>query len=166
MIEVHPNLFVGAQADEALTRRVPGWFLIHACKDPYHREALGYSGKAAPKDHPEYLFARRDGRLILNLIDVADVRYIPAEIVDAALNAIYDRIETSKILLHCNLGQSRSPTIALLYLAKFTNRFNHLGIDDAVAAFRQVYPPFNPAKGMADFARINWGRYQPSTAGV
>ncbi len=160
MIEVHRNLFVGAQADEEQVRGQPGWFFIHACKDPYHRKELGYSGKGAPKDHPEYLIARREGRLILNLVDVDNVNFIAAEIVDAALDAIRDNVDASKVLLHCNLGHSRSPTIAFLYLAKFTDRFEGLGIEDAIAAFREMYPPYNPARGVADYARINWARYQ------
>jgi hypothetical protein len=45
------------------------WFVVHACKEPYHRKELGYTGRAAPKEHPEYLICRRPGRLILNLID-------------------------------------------------------------------------------------------------
>ena len=68
MIEVHRNLFVGGEADEQQVRGHHGWFFIHACKEPYHRQALGYAGRAASKDHPEYLIARRDGRLILNLV--------------------------------------------------------------------------------------------------
>lgn len=159
MIEVTKNLFVGAQSDEQQVRGEAGWFVIHACKEPYHRDALGYTGRAISNQHPEYLIARRPGRLILNLVDVPDVRYISPLIVDAALDAIRDNIGSSKILLHCNLGQSRSPTIALLYLAKHSDAFVGLGIDDALAAFLSIYPPYAPAKGMADYARLNWDRY-------
>ena len=48
-----------------------------------HRDALGYSGKAAPKGHPEYLLARRENRLILNLVDANDPRLFAKEIIDA-----------------------------------------------------------------------------------
>lgn len=159
MIEVHTNLYVGSEIDEHRARAQPGWFIVHACKEPYHRQALGYSGRAASKDHPEYLIARRPGRLILNLVDVDDVRYIGAEIVDAALAAIGENIQSSKVLVHCNQGASRSPTIAFLYLAKYTDTFRGLGYDEALAAFRAIYPPYNPARGMSDYARLNWTRY-------
>jgi protein-tyrosine phosphatase len=105
------------------------------------------------------LIARRPGRLILNLVDVNDVNYVGASLVDAALDTISDNISASKILLHCNLGQSRSPTIALLYLAKHTDRFRGFSIEDAVAAFRGSYPSYAPAQGMADYARLNWVKY-------
>jgi hypothetical protein len=160
MIEIDPNLYVGAQSDEDLVRGGSEWFIIHACKEPYHRDALGYTGKAAPKDHPEYLIARRPRRLVLNLVDAPNVAYIPREIIDTALDAIHEEIGTSKILVHCNQGMSRSPTIAFLYLAKFTEKFTGLGIQDATAAFKKLYPPYNPAQGMADYVRINWSHYQ------
>ena len=160
MLEVHPGLFVGDEADERRVHGEPGWFFVHACKEPYHRQALGYTGRAASKDHPEYLIARRDGRLILNLVDVADANYVAAEIVDAALATIHAQLDNTKVLLHCNQGQSRSPSIALLYLSRYTDRFSGMGVDDAVAAFLKLYPPYAPARGMADYVRLNWARYQ------
>ena len=70
-------------------------------------QALGYSGRAASKDHPEYLIAHRPDRLILNLVDVDNVNYIGAELVDAALAAIHERVGFDKVLVHCNQGASK-----------------------------------------------------------
>ncbi|MDQ0462943.1 hypothetical protein QO010_000691 [Caulobacter ginsengisoli] len=159
MIEVHPNLHVGGEVDERRIRGQPGWFTIHACKEPYHRQALGYTGPAASKDHPEYLIARRDSRLILNLVDAPNVKFIGPSLIDAALAAIEEHIGTSQVLVHCNQGMSRSPTIAFLYLAKHTDRFRGLGHDEALAAFRTIYPPYNAARGMSDYTRIHWDSY-------
>jgi hypothetical protein len=50
MIEIHPNLYIGNEHDyEFNVRRESGWCIVHACKEPYHRQALGYTGRAAPK---------------------------------------------------------------------------------------------------------------------
>lgn len=49
MIEVHPGFFVGDEADEQRVRGQPGWFFIHACKEPYHRQALGSRGVPRPR---------------------------------------------------------------------------------------------------------------------
>jgi predicted protein tyrosine phosphatase len=159
MIEVCPNLHVGSEQDEQRIRGQAGWFFIHACKEPYHRQALGYTGRAAAKTHPEYLIARRNGRLIVNLVDVDDPSYISLEIIDAALDAIRDNIQQSRILLHCNQGQSRSPGIALLYLLKHTDLLAQMDKAAAIAAFRAIYPPYAPARGMAEYIRLNWHRY-------
>jgi hypothetical protein len=159
MIEVHKNLFVGADIDENSIRGQSGWFVIHACKEPYHRQALGYSGRAASKDHPEYLIARRDGCLILNLVDVDNVSFVSPVIIDAALEAIAANIATRNVLVHCNQGQSRSPSIAFLYLLRHTDSFEGLTQNEALSKFGAIYPPFSPARGMADFIRLNWQRY-------
>ena len=159
MIEVHTNLFVGGEHDDASIRGQDGWFVIHACKEPHHRRALGYTGRAASKDHPEYLIARRDGRLILNLVDVDDVNFISPIIVDAALGDIHQNIMSRRVLVHCNRGQSRSPSIAFLYLAKFSDMFGQRDIESALRHFQELYPSFAPAKGMADYVRLNWLKY-------
>ena len=52
MKEIYPNLHIGSQDDyENIVKQQDGWFIIHACKEPYHRQALGYSGQGAPKTH-------------------------------------------------------------------------------------------------------------------
>ncbi|MBA2116847.1 hypothetical protein HOV93_40400 [Planctomycetes bacterium FF15] len=78
MIQIHQFLHVGSEHDyEKVVRHRPDWRVVHACKDPYHRQALGYSGRDAPKSHPEYLIARREHRLILNLVDAPAPRLHP-----------------------------------------------------------------------------------------
>lgn len=152
MIAVHPGLFVGDQADEAAVRGQPGWFIVHACKEPFHREAVGYSTPGAPQDHPEFLIAHRPGRLALNLIDAPDPAMIRPEIVDAAVEAIAAALsEGLNVLIHCNQGRSRSPTIAMLYLARHTDTFAGLSFNEAAERFSELFPAWAPAAGMAGF---------------
>ena len=47
--------------------------------------------------------------------------FIAPIIVDTALGAIDRHIGEFKVLVHCNQGLSRSPSIALLYLLKHTD---------------------------------------------
>ena len=161
MIEIYPNLFIGNEYDyESRVRNEPGWCVVHACKEPYHRLALGYSGKAAPKTHPEYLIARRGNRLILNLVDAPDPAYIPKEIIDAALEFISASLHSgNRVLVHCNEGCSRSAGIGLLYLAKNTDKVPKDNFLAAEAAFRSIYPPYNPKSGMRGFMMSNWRNY-------
>ena len=162
MIEVHPNLFVGSQDDEVAIRGQAGWYVVHACKEPYHREALGYTSRGAPRQHPEYLLAERPGRLILNLVDVAQASFIAPVIVESALGAIDRHIGGFKVLVHCNQGLSRSPSIALLYLLKHTEVLGSQDPGVALLAFLKLYPPYAPAQGMADYVRLNWAKYLPA----
>ena len=157
MIEVCQNLFVGSQNDEVAIRGLSGWFVVHACKEPYHRQALGYTTPGAPKNHPEYLLAARPGRLILNLVDVDKVSFIAPEIVNAALNAIRDNIGSSKVLIHCNQGMSRSPAIALLYLLKYTDVLGVTDHTSAPASISDALPLLRACEGNGGLCHAKLG---------
>lgn len=161
MKEVYPGLLVGTADDyEFKVRQEEGWYVVHACKEPYHRHALGYTSRAAPRNHPEYLIARRGNRLILNLIDADDPAYIPKEIVDAALDFIAGGLRSGQhVLVHCNQGESRSPSIALLYLATHTAAIPNTSLADAEAEFVKRYPNYNPKAGIRGFLEGNWATY-------
>lgn len=160
MIEVSPHLYVGNQDDYKGRVRGLGWPVVHACKEPYHRDALGYTTRGAPKDNPEYLIARRGNRLILNLIDVNDPQYIHKEMIDAALEFLHEHISSGcDTLVHCNQGESRAPTIALLYLIAYTNQVPVNNFASAEVTFRKLYPGYAPAAGMYEFARGHFEDY-------
>lgn len=188
MIEVFKNLFVGSQFDEAMLRDRSDWFIISAARDPYHRQALGYTGRGAPKtipcptclgknpecpvckgdgtvENPEYLIANRPGQMILNLVDVDDPAYIRDEIVTAALEKIDLELKSGhRVLVHCNQGGSRAPTLAMLYLRKHTDRLPQDDFDEAFAFFKgALYAAFAPAKGMLEYARAHWQNQTPAT---
>ncbi len=160
MIEIYPNLFIGTAEDyEFQVKGQPDWMVVHACKEPYHRNELGYTSRGAPKGDPEYLIARRGNRLILNLVDAPDPDYIPKEIIDAALNFIAAGLAQSrKVLVHCNLGESRSPSIGMLYLASSTSKLPK-DFASAEQSFRQIYPSYNPSSGMRGFLIKHWTGY-------
>lgn len=161
MIEIYPNLYIGDEyAYESKVRHESGWCVVHACKEPYHRRALGYTGRAAPKDHPEYLIARRGNRLILNLVDAPDPAYIPQDIIDTALEFIDTGLRAgNRVLVHCNEGCSRSPGIGLLYLAKYTDQLSKGDFLQAEEVFRSIYPPYNPKSGIRGYMAMNWRIY-------
>ena len=159
MIEIMHNLFIGSQSDyENIVKYESGWYVIHACKEPYHRQALGYSGRAVSKDHPEYLMAERENRLILNLVDVADPAYIAKIIIDKAIGCIAGHINEMKVLVHCNQGASRSATIGLLYLHS-DGDINTYDFEQAEAQYAARYPLYMPANGMRLFAKSHWEDY-------
>ena len=161
MIEIYPNLLVGDEGDyEYQVKGQDGWAVVHACKEPYHRQLLGYTGRGAPKDHPEYLLAERGSRLYLNLVDANDPKYILEEVIDKALAFIHEKLaEGLKILVHCNQGESRGPGIGFLYLLRHTDTLLKTSLDDVLASYRQIYPPFHPGRGILGFIAEHWKEY-------
>lgn len=162
MIEVNEDLFVGDLEDYKSNLKLKNheeWSIVHACKEPYHRQALGYSGRAAPKTHPEYLIAKRGNRLILNLIDADTPKYIPKKIIDEALEFIDKELaKDQKVLVHCNQGRSRSPGIAMLYLAQ-KEKINYESFEQARKEFKEIYPHCNMAGGISGFLKKYWYQY-------
>jgi hypothetical protein len=161
MIEIFQNLYIGDALDyESSVKHQKGWWIIHACKEPYHRNLLGYKGRGAPKDHPEYLYAVRENRLILNLVDADDPNYIPKPIIDRSLKFIEKGLQTgNKVLVHCNKGESRSPGIGMLYLIANTNVLPKNSFEQAELEFKNIYPSYNPKKGIRGFLLRNWKIY-------
>lgn len=171
MVEVYPNLYVGDQDDYDLdVAHQSGWAVVHACKEPYHRQALGYSGRAAPKTHPEYLVARRGHRLMLNIVDVDNPAFFDRRMIDEALSFIDENLNKGvKVLVHCNLGESRSPSIALLYMA-IHKALPATSLDEAEVKFREIYPNYSPKPGIRGYLAQNWedycGKTPDSNSGV
>jgi len=161
MIEIHPSLYVGHQGDyQYQVKGRDGWAVVHACKEPYHRQLLGYKTRGAPKDHPEYFYAERGNRLYLNLVDAPNPKYIPKEIIDKAFAFIHAKLaEGLKVLVHCNQGESRSPGIGFLYLLRHSDAPSKTSLDDALAWFRQIYPAFSPSRGISGFIAEHWKEY-------
>ncbi len=160
MIEVYKNLFVGSENDYFNIRNQSEWFVIHACKN-FHNQILGIRGmQKISSSNPERNFAIRGGKLSLNLIDGDDYNGLQqiyrdeiSLIMNKAIDFINENIKTSTILVHCNQGISRSPTIAFLYLSKYTDTFNNLSLNDAILEFKKLYPFYNPKNGMIEYVK-------------
>lgn len=154
--EIAKHLYIGDAQDYETLKVLPEWYFVQACKEPYHREAVGYTTKAAPKGG-EYLFVRRFGRLILNMVDSPDPKYVNKDMIAEALNYIHDHIDEHPILVHCNKGESRSACIVMLYLlliGKLSDKF-----EEAERQFAELYPPYKPSAGVRGFMSANWKVY-------
>ena len=98
--------------------------IIHACKSPCY---MAMAGTPREKDDPEYLAIEQSGmgiggdQLYLNLIDPPLPLFKVQSFITALdwidAHGVLD-ITAPDILIHCNQGASRSPTIALLWMAK------------------------------------------------
>ncbi len=132
---------------------------VHAAKDPWHREMVGYVGGKCSPTHPEYLWVRRGNRLALNLVDAPDARYFSTAIFVKALAFIDEYREAEKtVLVHCNQGQSRAPSIALLYLSTRVKRWS--AYQEGREWFTQyLYRAYKPGRGIAAHLEQYWSFY-------
>lgn len=162
MIEIYPNLYIGTQEDyEVVVEAHETWCVVHACKSPYHCLAVTCSPVGTvPEDHPEHLVARRGNRLMLNLVDTQNPADIPKKAIDAALSFIGRSLARGRpVLVHCGFGISRSAAIGLLYLAAYTDVLPAESFAAAEAAYRRIYPPYRPGRGMRGFLEAHWDDY-------
>ncbi|NLA31723.1 MAG: dual specificity protein phosphatase family protein [Methanomicrobiales archaeon] len=162
MIEIYQNLYIGTQEDyELMVEAHETWCVVHAQASPYHCLAVTYSPVGTvPEGHPERYVARRGNRLMLNLIDARDPEDVPKEAIDAALTFIHRCLMRGRpVLVHCGFGISRSAAIGLLYLAVYTDTLPHESLADAEAAFRRIYPLYQPGRGMRGFLKEHWEEY-------
>lgn len=122
---------------------------VQACKDPYHRDAVGYIGRSCPQDHPEYLYAIRDNRFIMNIVDVDDPSFFSDILIDKTLKFI--RESEDDVLVHCNEGKSRGPSIALLSLAQSGTITGTVA--EIFKKFEGFYPKYSPRNGIYQYTR-------------
>ncbi len=161
MIEVHQNLFVGNQRDyDFEVSRQDGWAVVHACKEPYHRLFLNYKTRGAPKGD-EYFLAKRGDRLALNIVDVNNPAFFSKEeMIEPALDFIDEALSRGlKVLVHCNLGESRGPSLALLYMTARLGALPSESLEAAEEKFRSIYSFYNPKFGLREHLHQNWKSY-------
>ena len=152
LIEVSFGLWVG---DDEVDRVGFAGACVHANKHPCHLSAVGYKG-SLPKDHPEYLVARRGLDLYLNVIDAPLPTLFRLEPFQAALNFIDEQQRIREVAGHCNQGLSRAPAIAALWLAKRAKVIAGGSWPEAKAAFLKWMPAFSPGAGIDAFLATRW----------
>ena len=155
MIEIYPNLYVGTDSDCFFDSR-DDWVVVHACKFPCHQKAVGYHGNLSPT-HPNYLVLERGTHLFLNMIDPDTPLFKPA-LFDSALSFIARYSPTRKVLIHCNKGNSRAPSLALLYLAKRVRVINSESYTTAAKVFRTEFPGYQPGRGIQLYLIEHWNQ--------
>jgi hypothetical protein len=117
---------------DCFTRR-DGWAIVHACKSPCHQHAVGYRGNL-PKTHPHYLVLERDNNLYLNM----------------------------HVLIHCNLGTSRAPSLALVFLAKHAGVITNGSFAAAAKEFADKIGGYHPSAGIRAYLFRHWDELAPA----
>jgi hypothetical protein len=157
MEEVINKLWVGGDTDYNKLKGRSDFSFLRCCKDGpgSHKETVGYTTRGAPKG-PEYLAAVRGHRMALNYIDNDDPNYIPEEMIKKGLRFIDAQLaEGRRILVACNAGRSRGPTMAMLYLRSIGELpYNFV---QAQRIFHGLYRNYDPDIGVHTWAKQHWG---------
>jgi hypothetical protein len=153
MVMVHDRLYIGdvgtCQPSSDLLA------VVHACKSPCHQRSVGYTGSLSPM-HPNYLVLRDPYDLYLNIID-PPVPLIKIEtFVQFLLFAGEHHDRGAFVLIHCNQGESRAPTLAHLFLAKHLRVIPNGSFSDAKTVFACLYAGYRPGAGIQQFLTTNW----------
>jgi hypothetical protein len=155
MKEIYTNLFIGSDDDCDTCMINPEYSIIHACKT-CHQKAIGYKGPL-PSTHPNYLIYEKGKNLFLNMVDMPN-ELLPKftnPIFNCAINFIKREIQNKKVLIHCNMGQSRSPSLGLAYLA-VTGIISNNSYETTMKEFRELYPEYSPGTGIMLYMQRNW----------
>ena len=157
MVEVFDRLLVGAVDDCRIG--VEKLAVVHACKSPCHQQAVGYRG-SLPASHPNYLVLQQEHDLYLNIID-PPVPLFKVEIFERFLAFARTKYDSgASVLIHCNQGESRAPSLALLFLAKHIGALPDPSFEDAKHAFVRFFPAYQPGIGIQRFLADNWAAIQ------
>lgn len=154
MKEIALNLFIGSDSD--CNHVDNGFAVIHACKT-CHQSGVGYRGNLS-SSHPNYLIFEKENHLYLNMVDM-DRELLPRytnPIIKSAFVFIEKHINEKKLLIHCNQGQSRSPSIGLIYLARKQIIASSTYLK-AKTEFSSIYTAFKPGEGIELYMQRNWG---------
>lgn len=154
MIEVHPGLFIAG--DHACRPGTGELAVLHACKDPCHRRVVGYQERSLSASHPNYLQWGTDVDLYLNLVDPPTPLFKIESFVIALQFLRRNTQSGRKTLVHCNQGESRAPSIALLHLAKNLKLIASETYASAASAFCELNPRYRPGLGIKTFLSSRW----------
>lgn len=158
MTEIYKNLYVGNLLDYHHIQNENDFCFVQACKYPCHRDAVGYTGGSIEKTHPEYLIAYRPNRIVLNMVDTPTGKYFCEILFEKSNEFIKENLNSNKkVLVHCNQGMSRSPSIGLLYLA-MEKKINNVTFAVAKEEFLKIYPNYNPS-GVQEFLMDKWNYF-------
>jgi hypothetical protein len=128
---------------------------VHACKSPCHQRAVGYQG-SLKNTHTHYLVMIDGPDLFMNIIDPPVPLFMPASFTSFLSFANEQWLRGRKLLIHCNQGESRAPSLALLFLAKCRSALNDASYQSAREAFELRYPAYKPGLGIQKYLARSW----------
>lgn len=150
MISIIDKLYIGSETD--CLNKNNKWAIIHACKYPCYENKL----LEIQPHNSNYLKIEEPNNLYLNIIDP------PYPLFKLETFQIFLGFTTmhwnnnQTILIHCNQGFSRAPSLALVFLAKYLKYIDNSSYDVAKHEFLKLFPQYKPNTGIKNYLRVHW----------
>lgn len=160
MLEIAPRLYIATE--EEVKTLTPAEYSLCSLASTFHYQMHNKKKGEFNKEDPCYVMCSHGNQILsLNWIDGAasyfDYEGKGVENIQKILTWIeYQLDHNRKVILMCNRGLSRSPTIALLYLSKVMHILPEESFYRAMEAFKEKYPEYAPGKGIVEFVSGNW----------
>jgi len=155
------KLFIGS-IDDLIGLPEAEWAFVHATQT-IHYKIMGWNRTTNKpnKDNPKYIIYENSNHLSLNWVDGAAYLYNWSGPVTftKVLNFIDKWLPSKNVLVHCDQGYSRSPSICLLYLAKRMKIILNDSYQNAYRDFISIFPEYSPS-GIGDYIKSNWDKIE------
>lgn len=159
MVEIAPRLFIATE--DEISDLNPFEYSLCSLAQTFHYQIHSWKRGENHKNDPCYLMCSHSNQILsVNWVDgderLFDYQGKGVETLQKILTWIeYQLDHNRKVLVMCNQGLSRSPTVALVYLAKVLKTLPNSSFTKAKEQFLNDYPEYQP-KGIADFVNHHW----------
>ena len=151
--KIRDRLFVGDES--ACQAGTEEQAVVHACKSPCYKDAIGGAG-TLPHDHPDRHAVEENFDQYLHLVDRPQPRF-HLDVFEAFFAFATAHWQAGRDLrIHCHAGRSRSPTLALLFLAGVTGDIPRASFQQAGRAYADADPKARPGRGLRRFLHDRW----------
>lgn len=152
--------YCNAEEYENLKKSDISFSALLCAKNPYHKDIVGYL-KNCPKDNPEYLIAHRKEEHImaLNMVDAPKPEFFADEMVLEGINFIFTELYKNRdVVVVCNKGESRSPTMCLMFLMMHGDFDKSMTHSEVFGEFSKIAKDWNPKNGILQYAVSFWDK--------
>lgn len=157
------ELYYGSSEDYEFVRTskffAKDYATLLCAKNPYHKEIVGYDGNLS-RMHPNYLVVEKLEQHImaLNMIDAPEKQYFSDDMILSGIDFIGKELEHRDVLVVCNKGASRSPTMCLMYMMLHGDIPKDSSHSQIFGQFEAIAPTWRPNKGMLEYLVEFWDR--------
>jgi hypothetical protein len=154
--EIYPRVYVGDDLAYERLKNKDNWSFLRCCKYGAggHQQTLGYNTLAAPEGR-EHFVVKRGHLMALNMLDLDDPNFVDPKMVQAGLDfAKEELLSGRKVLIACNQGKSRGPTMGLMFLRSIGDMPHAYLMSQRM--YHTIYDAYDPSQGINQFARMAW----------